>query len=293
MNHANTDPRHAGRDPLISASQLADCLHDPDTLVVDCRFDLANPDKAPHEYVEAHIPGALHAHLDHDLSGPHTRGAGRHPLPDAMAFSAVLSRWGWHAGSRMVAYDTANGALAAARLWWLMRFAGQACQVLDGGLAAWRAASLPLETGEVTRQPSQATVQFDVRHLVSAGMLLDDGGASSLLMLDARAAPRYRGEVEPLDKVAGHIPGARNRPFDENLQADGRFKPADELAVEFQELLGARQPESVVHMCGSGVTACHSLLAMELAGLPGSRLYAPSWSGWIEDPSHPIATGSK
>lgn len=289
-----TSPKAPFRDPLISAADLAARLGDAELLVVDCRFDLADPDKALREYAEAHIPGALLAHLDQDLSGPHHVGAGRHPLPREAAFSASLSRWGWLPGRRMVVYDAANGALAAARLWWLMRFAGQSCRVLDGGLEAWRAARLPLEYGEVKADPSDVQVHFDARHLMATQALeevLDD--ATDRLLLDARAAPRYRGDVEPLDKVAGHVPGARNRPFGDNLRADGRFKSCGELADEFQALLGEHSADSVVHMCGSGVTACHNLLAMEHAGLPGSRLYAPSWSGWIEDAKHPVAIGSE
>jgi thiosulfate/3-mercaptopyruvate sulfurtransferase len=274
---------------LVSAAQLAVLIDDPRMLVVDCRFDLADPGRAVRDYADAHVPGALFAHLDHDLSGPHHRGAGRHPLPDASAFSATLSRWGWQPDRCVVACDAANGALAAARLWWLLRFAGHRAAVLDGGIDAWRAAGLPLESGVVEAEATEASVAFDPRRIVTADEIAHARNDPRMLLLDARAAPRYRGETEPLDTAAGHVPGARNRPFGDNLQADGRFKPAPELAREYAALLGQHEPDEVVHMCGSGVTACHNLLAMEHAGLAGSRLFAPSWSGWIEDPAHPIA----
>jgi thiosulfate/3-mercaptopyruvate sulfurtransferase len=202
----------------------------------------------------------------------------------------VLGRWGWRPGLQVVAYDAGSGALAAARLWWLLRLVGErAVAVLDGGYAAWQAAGLPAETAVPARTPTQATIRFD-----PAQVVLDHAAVThrpDQLLLDARAAPRYRGDTEPLDRVGGHVPGARNRPFADNLAADGRFKPADELKREFLAVLGDRAPSQVVHSCGSGVTACHNLLAMEHAGLAGSRLYAPSWSGWVSDPARPVATG--
>lgn len=276
---------------LISATDLAACVGDPRILIVDCRFDLADPHRATRDYADAHIPGAVFAHLDRDLSGPHHAGAGRHPLPDSTAFSATLSRWGWQPDRSVVAYDAANGALAAARLWWLLRFAGHHAAVLDGGLDAWRIAEFPLESGIVEAEPTDVRIAFDPRPIVSTDEIAQARTDPAMLLLDARAAPRYRGDIEPLDTAAGHVPGARNRPFADNLQADGRFKSAAELAREYAAMLGGRNADDIVHMCGSGVTACHNLLAMEHAGLTGSRLFAPSWSGWIEDPVHPIAVG--
>jgi thiosulfate/3-mercaptopyruvate sulfurtransferase len=281
---------------LIEARELA-ALAPHDVLIVDCRFDLLAPAhgerdvaKGERDYREGHIPGAVYASLDTDLSdlSRQADGLGRHPLPLELAFSQVLSRWGWRPGLQMVSYDTAGGSLAAARLWWMLRLVGvQEAAVLDGGYAAWLAAGLPVETGEVTRTPSQVELHYDTsRYLTDHAHLLD---APERLLLDARAAPRYRGEIEPIDRVGGHVPGALNRPFSENLKADGRFRPADVLRQEFLGVLGAHAPQDVVHMCGSGVTACHNLLAMEHAGLTGSRLYAPSWSGWVSDPSRPVA----
>ena len=276
---------------LVSAAELA-ALPPGEVLIVDCRKDLADPAKGRRDYAAGHIPGAVYAELDADLSdlSLQAQGLGRHPLPSAEAFSAVLGRWGWRPGLQVVAYDAANGALAAARLWWLLRFAGErAVAVLDGGYGAWLAAGLPVETVVPPRAATKVSVQFDLAQVV-----LDHAALHAVpapLLIDARAAPRYRGDVEPLDPVAGHVPGALNRPFADNLAADGRFKSAKELQREFRALIGSRASSDVVQMCGSGVTACHNLLAMEHAGLAGSRLYAPSWSGWVSDRSRAVATG--
>jgi len=276
---------------LISAAELA-ALPPSDVLIVDCRYVMADAAQGERDYRAGHVPGAVFASLDHDLSdlSRQSEGLGRHPLPSESAFAGVLGRWGWRPGLQVVAYDSANGALAASRLWWLLRLAGErAVAVLDGGLAAWQAAGLPLEAGATERASTQAVVRFDPDQVI-----LDHdavAGQSQQVVLDARATPRYRGEVEPLDRVGGHIPGALNRPFADNLDADGRFKPAAELKDEFLALIGAHAPAQVVHSCGSGVTACHNLLAMEHAGMHGSKLYAPSWSGWVSDPSRPVAKG--
>jgi len=276
-------------DTLIAAAELA-ALPAGKVLVVDCRHELADPGKGRHDYLAGHIPGAVFADLDTDLADLSrvAAGLGRHPLPSAATFSAALGRWGWRPGLQVVGYDAAGGALAAARLWWLLRLCGvREAAVLDGGLAAWQAAGLPLETAVPVRAPTRVALDYDPRQVI-----LDSAALAAVpLLLDARAAPRYRGEVEPIDRAAGHVPGARNRPYTENLGADGRFKPAAALREEFGRLLAGRAPAEVVHMCGSGVTACHNLLAMEHAGLVGSRLYAPSWSGWVSDPSRPVATG--
>ncbi len=277
---------------LVPATGLAALLDAGGVLVVDCRKDLADADSGRRAHAQAHLPGAIHADLDADLSDLAKRGLGRHPLPDASAFSATLSRWGWHPGMPVVAYDDAGGALAAARLWWMLRLAGaRDVAVLDGGIAAWRAAGLHFEAGPVTRSDSRVEIAFDERELVGYDELAAGLDAQSLCLIDARAAPRYRGETEPLDRVPGHIPGARNRPFSANLGSDGRFADAASLRAAFVELIGAHPPGRVVHTCGSGVTACHNLLAMEHAGLAGSRIFAPSWSGWSSDPQRPVAVG--
>lgn len=276
--------------PLVSATELADALPRGDVLVLDCRFDLADANKGRRDHRGAHVPGAVYADLDNDLSDLSRKGLGRHPLPDDARLSALLSRAGWRPGRRVVAYDDANGALAAARAWWLLRLTGETdVHVLDGGWSAWRAAVLPVESGEVALAPGEAFVRINGEAVVGYDELQRRLAADDVLLVDARAAPRFRGEVEPIDRVGGHVPGAVNRPFADNLTIDGRFKSADVLRAEFTALLGTRAPDDVVHMCGSGVTACHNLLAMEHAGLHGSRVFAPSWSGWIDDPSRPVA----
>lgn len=277
---------------LISAPELAQRIGAGELLVVDCRHDLADLSRGTREYAQGHIPGAIYADLQRDLSDLSRQGAGRHPLPDASAFSALLGRWGWRPGMPVVAYDAANGALAAARLWWMLRLAGEtAVAVLDGGLAAWTAAGFAVSTEVPPRTPTRVSVSFDARQIVYTSELRQLLQNPQLLLVDARAAPRYRGEIEPIDPVAGHVPGARNRPFSDNLGGDGRFKPAAELRAEFARLLGTHAPTDVVHMCGSGVTACHNLLAMEHAGLSGARIYAPSWSGWISERGNGVETG--
>jgi thiosulfate/3-mercaptopyruvate sulfurtransferase len=275
---------------LVDPTSLASLIDSGNVLVVDCRCDLADPARARHDYAQSHIPGALYADLNRDLSDLDKQGLGRHPLPEPAAFSAVLERWGWTAQTRVVAYDAANGALAAARLWWMLRLVGaRDVAVLDGGFTAWLAAGLPLASAVADREPSSVHADFDPAQVVYTAEL--QSVRKNVLLLDARAAPRFRGQAETIDPVAGHIPGARNRPFSDNLLADGHFKPASQLRTEFEALLGARRSHEVVHMCGSGVTACHNLLAMEHAGLSGSRVYAPSWSGWIADRTRPVATG--
>ena len=278
-------------DVLIDANSLA-ALSPESALIVDCRFALGDPGKGERDFREAHVPGAVYASLDRDLSDLSKTGLGRHPLPGVDAFARRLSKWGWNQRQRVVAYDDTGGALAAARLWWMLTCVGIDASVLDGGWQAWTAAGLPVERGAAApRAPTHVELHFDPARVVYCEELETLRGEASTLMLDARAAPRFRGESEPLDRVAGHIPGARNRPFAQNFAADGRFKPAPALRAQFETLLGAHAPRDVVHMCGSGVTACHNLLAMEAAGLHGSRLFAPSWSGWCSDPSRPVATG--
>jgi len=278
---------------LIDVPALAELIRRDDVLVVDCRFALADPAAGARVHAQSHIPGAVHADLDRDLSDltKTKAGLGRHPLPEATAFSGLLARWGWTPQTRIVAYDAANGALAAARLWWMLRLVGaREAAVLDGGWPAWQAAGLPVEAETRSRTPSRVAVEFDEAQIIYTDEMLAQ--RQNMLLLDARAAPRYRGEVEPIDPVSGHIPTARNRPFSDNLDATGNFKSAQALRTEFDALLSARPASDVVHMCGSGVTACHNLLAMEHAGLHGSRIYAPSWSGYIADRANPIARGN-
>ena len=278
---------------LVSAQELAALLDSgEDLLVVDCRSDIADPARGAREHALAHIRGAVFADLNADLSDLHKTGLGRHPLPDATDFSRVLSRWGWTPDVAVVAYDEAGGALSAARLWWMLRLVGSTrAAVLDGGLKAWGDAGYPLSDVAPTRGACDVMVSFDPGQIVYTDELQRIRATS--LLLDARAAPRYRGENETIDPVAGHVPGAANRPFATNLQADGRFKSAGALRAEFEALLGDSAPASVVHMCGSGVTACHNLLAMAHAGLGGSRVYAPSWSGWIADAARSVARGEE
>jgi thiosulfate/3-mercaptopyruvate sulfurtransferase len=277
--------------PLIATRELAGMLHDPALLLVDCRFDLADTDWGRRGFDAGHLPGAVYAHLDRDLSGPVTAATGRHPLPSPAAFAATLAAWGVSPATRVVAYDQGPGAYAA-RLRWLLRASGhRRAQVLDGGLAAWQAASLPL-TDAVSRPgavPPRAFTRFD-------GWLGTDDLVASLRdgatrLVDARPADRFAGRNETIDPVPGHIPGAVNHPFARNLGADGRFLPRAQLAEAWRATLADLSPASAVMMCGSGVTACHNLLALELAGLPGARLYAGSFSEWIRDPARAVATG--
>lgn len=260
--------------------------------LVDARFSLADPQSGAQAYALAHLPGAVYADLGHDLADLSVNGHGRHPLPDSTRFAERLGQWGIGADTQVVVYDAGDGSMAAARLWWLLRLIGHRhVAVLDGGVAAWQAAGLPLtaEVPTITALPRYPG-QFDTQKIVQAEEVLARLPQPSGWLWDARAAERYRGDVELIDPVAGHVPGAVNRPFALNL-AGGRFRPAAELRAELQLLLGAHTPEQVVLMCGSGVTACHLLLALEHAGLSGARVFPGSWSGWISDPARPVVTG--
>ena len=280
----------SGWNTLVDAEALAAALGDSDPAIVDCRFSLADPQAGERAYAQSHLPGAVYAHLDRDLSDHGKQGQGRHPWPDAADFVAKLGAWGIGPQTQVVAYDDADGAYAA-RLWFLLQALGhERAAVLDGGWARWTALGLPVEHSVRAPAATQYEGAFDADRLLDASRVqahLDAGG----LLVDARAAERFRGETEPLDRVAGHVPGARNRPYASNL-ADGRFKPREQLAREFRELLEGRDPRDTVAMCGSGVTACHHLLAMAYAGLPGAKLFTGSWSGWISNPARPIATGA-
>ncbi|TKR33697.1 sulfurtransferase [Luteimonas gilva] len=278
-----------GWDTLVQAEDLARALGRDDVAVVDCRFSLADPQAGERAYAQAHVPGAVYAHLDRDLSDHSKQGQGRHPWPEAADFTAKLGAWGIGPQTQVVAYDDADGAYAA-RFWFLLQALGhRRAAVLDGGWARWNALGLPVETDIRTPVRTDYEAEFDADRLLDAVRVqahLDAGG----LLVDARAAERFRGETEPLDRVAGHVLGARNRPYALNL-ADGRFKPRERLAQEFRELLRDSDPREMVAMCGSGVTACHHLLAMAYAALPGAKLFTGSWSGWISDPKRPVATG--
>lgn len=277
---------------LVSAEVLAAQLGEPELRVVDARFMLGNAAGGECAWREAHLPGAGYAHLDRDLSDHRKPPAlGRHPLPEAEDFCAVLERLGISPNSQVVVYDAADGAMAAARFWWLLKLLGhENVAVLDGGFARWNALGLPIETSTPTITPGHYHAQFDKTKITGTDEISARASESPGWLLDARASERFRGDVEPLDRIAGHIPGAVNRPYSANLR-DGRFLPANELREQFLALIGSRSPTQVVLSCGSGVTACHNLLAMEYAGLTGARIYAASYSGWSSDPTRAIATG--
>jgi thiosulfate/3-mercaptopyruvate sulfurtransferase len=278
--------------PLIGVDALAKHLADDEWIVVDCRFTLTDAPAGRKAYERGHIPGARYAHLDNDLARAPRPTDGRHPLPDAEEFAATLGRWGITPAAMVVAYDDGSGAIAA-RLWWLLGWLGHERRaVLDGGFAGWQQAGLPIDSQVPTVVPRryERTGLSNGVPVVTSNELPARQAAGGLLV-DARAAPRYRGEQEPIDPVAGHVPGARNRPFSANVTASGRFRPAHELRAELDQLLAGRAPTQLIAMCGSGVTACHLLLAMEHAGLGGAALYAGSWSEWIRDARRPVATG--
>jgi thiosulfate/3-mercaptopyruvate sulfurtransferase len=277
---------------LVDANTLSEQLTRDDLTLLDCRFDLANVSWGEAEYARAHLPGSLYVHLDRDLSGPVTANSGRHPLPDPERFAARLGELGVASDSQIVAYDQGNGAYGA-RVWWLARWIGlRNVAVLDGGIAAWRAAGLPLETAVRAPQPRTLTPSLAPDAWVDSVAVNELRQRPGNLLIDARGAERFAGRNETLDPIAGHVPGARNRPFLDNLGADGRFLPAEVLRQRFSTMLGSLAPSSVIAMCGSGVTACHNLLALEHAGFSGARLYAGSWSEWIRDPNRPIAAGA-
>jgi thiosulfate/3-mercaptopyruvate sulfurtransferase len=275
---------------LLSTAQLAEHLDDPNWVVFDCRHDLANPESGAKEYAQGHIPGARFLHVDHDLAAPRTGKNGRHPLPDPQVFMRTLGNAGVDAGKQVVAYDGQTGVYAA-RLWWMLRWLGhENVAVLDGGYGKWTGEKHPVSTG----LPRARVAHFsgEPRKIwVDADEVLRSLGRAGSTLVDARSADRYRGENETLDPVGGRIPGALNRFFRDNLDAAACFKPAAELRQAFAALLAGAHPDSVVHSCGSGVSACHNLLAMEIAGLRGSRLYPGSWSEWCSDPGRPMERG--
>lgn len=278
---------------LIQTADLARQLEAPDWVLLDCRFALDDPGYGRRAYAQGHLPGAHFLDLEQDLSGiDHDGQSGRHPLPDPARLLQRLRDCGCRADSRIVLYDDGPGAFAA-RAWWLLAWLGKRDGVwlLDGGLGAWKQAGLALSDALPAPAAGDLDGQPDATLLISAEALLARLGEPELCLLDARAEPRFRGEVEPIDPVAGHIPGARCAPFTDNLGSDGRFLPPAQLRQRFSTLLDGRPAGQLVAYCGSGVTACHNLFALCLAGYPLATLYAPSWSGWIRDPQRPLARG--
>lgn len=278
------------RKILLSVQELQD---NTDCIVFDCRFVLDGTDAGFEGYLKSHIPGAVYAHLDNDLSGPLSSRSGRHPLPAADQFASFLARSGWRPGKLLVAYDDVGGAIAA-RLWWLMSYFGHdQAALLDGGIPAWKAAGLALESGQA-KITAQAVTDFkgDDSLVLSTAEIIEGLDKKEIVLADARASGRFAGKFEPIDNVAGHIPGSVNSPYDLNLNPVGTFKSAEQIRSDLKTLTGHHDPENLVHMCGSGVTACNNLFAAELAGLTGSKLYVGSWSEWIQDPSRAIETAN-
>jgi thiosulfate/3-mercaptopyruvate sulfurtransferase len=280
---------------LISTDELAAHLDDPQWVVVDCRFSLADTESGQRDYLTAHIPGAVYAHLDRDLSGSVIKGqTGRHPLTSIEKAVRVFSGWGIEPDVQVVAYDDAGGALAAVRLWWMLRWLGHdQVAVLDGGWQKWLREGYPTQCGEETRSKGSFTPQPRTQMITTTQKVSDLLGKSPICIMDARTADRYRGENEMIDPVAGHIPGARNFPYPKNLTSGGTFRPAEELRQMYLDFLGDFPPEQAIFYCGSGVTSIHNILAMVHAGLPQPRLYAGSWSEWIADPARPVAVGDE
>jgi thiosulfate/3-mercaptopyruvate sulfurtransferase len=276
---------------LVSVETLAAHIDDPRWLIVDCRFDLAKPQAGEQAYGQAHIPGAIYAHLDRDLAGPVTPTTGRHPLPDPDQFARTLSRWGVSPDTQVVAYD-ADVGMYAARLWWMLRWVGhRAVAVLDGGFKAWVDAGLRTSTESVSRTPTSFVAHPDRSMWADVAEVAESAADPQWRLLDARAPERFRGDVEPIDPVAGHVPGALNHPFALNV-ADGRLAPAQQLRERFAASQAGVPDDRTIVMCGSGVTACHLLLALEVAGKHGARLYPGSWSEWIRNPHRGVARGS-
>jgi thiosulfate/3-mercaptopyruvate sulfurtransferase len=279
---------------LIDAASLRALMSDAGLAVLDCRFDLQDPEAGRRAYLRGHIPGARYADLNKDLSAPLSSSSGRHPLPTGQNFAATLDKLGVGNHSQVVAYDESNGSFAA-RAWWMLRWVGlESVAVLDGGLNAWVAEGGDMRAGG--EAAANRSARFSPR--VDTAAVVDCAEVASLLrdprrlLVDARAAERFAGDIEPIDAVAGHIAGAVNHPFTLNLGPESRFLPASELRRRWEERLGGREPHDVAAMCGSGVTACHNLLSLEVAGLSGAKLYAGSWSEWIRDPSRPVARGA-
>jgi thiosulfate/3-mercaptopyruvate sulfurtransferase len=280
---------HQPLPPLVGAQALHGLLGTPGLLVIDCRHDLANPAAGRSAHAAGHVPGAIFASVDEDLAGPRQAGSGRHPLPSTAAFAATLGRWGFTPSSRVVAYDQGNGANAA-RLWWMLRARGhRAVQVLDGGYAAWLAAGYAADAALPVVAPA-AVAERGFDGVASTADVVAGLAARSITLMDARAADRFAGRNETIDPVAGHVPGAVNMPFLGNLDPAQRFLDAAQLRQRWAPLLDQPALPPIVAMCGSGITACHNLLALEMAGVTGARLYVGSFSEWITDPARPVVT---
>jgi thiosulfate/3-mercaptopyruvate sulfurtransferase len=274
---------------IVDCQTLAGHLHDPDWVVVDCRFTLSDPEAGRRAYAAAHIPGARYAHLDDDLSGPRTATSGRHPLPDPQVLAKKFSAWGISRGKQLVCYDDTFGAMAS-RLWWLARWFGlESVALLDGGLPRWQREGHPLTAELPVVTPTTCLPSVRQGMWVDADCAAVAAHDPNWLLIDARSEERFNGEIELIDPVAGHVPGAINLPYEDNLHVSGRLASPEELRELYLAHMEKVQSDRVVLMCGSGVTACHNILAMEHAGLPGAKLYAGSWSQWITDPSRPVA----
>jgi thiosulfate/3-mercaptopyruvate sulfurtransferase len=276
---------------LIAASELATHLDKPNWIVLDCRFSLTDSSSGAKAYRHGHIPGARYADLNRHLSSPVKSYTGRHPLPNFSVLTKQLGLWGVKNTSQIVVYDDASGAFAG-RMWWLLRSMGhQQVAVLDGGIQHWQKQNLPLTTALPNIIPGQFRSYLDPGQWLITADVENGLATRCITLIDARTPQRFQGLQEPIDPIAGHVPKALNRPFQCNLGKDGLFLPATQLNNQFQTLTANRNPKQIVHMCGSGVTACHNLLAMEIAGLTGSKLYAGSWSEWIVDKNRAVAKG--
>ncbi len=278
---------------LISDSELNLHINDRNWAVIDCRFSLDDTERGQRDYLEAHIPGAVYAHLDRDLSGTKVPGkTGRHPLPEVPSFAATLSAWGIDSDTQVVAYDDSTGPMAA-RLWWMLNWMGHGnVALLDGGWRSWQGSRLPLRSGAEYRTVKHFEAHEIQDAYVTAEQVQRYAGDSRYLILDARSGPRFRGEVEPIDPVAGHIPGAVSVPYEENLTPEGKFLSPEILRRRFEGLMKFVPPENVICYCGSGVTAAHNIVAIAHGGLGMARLYAGSWSEWVADGARPVATGT-
>ncbi len=274
---------------LISANELSGHIKDPNWIVFDCRFTLAETGAGRAAYLQSHLPGAIYVHLDDDMSSPITASTGRHPLPDVTAFSEKLSVWGVDASKQVIVYDDAFGAIAG-RMWWLLRWLGHTrVAVLDGGLPTWQRENYPMQSVLPSLSPAAFFPNVNNELLVDVEFVESRMSNDNFVIVDARAEERFSGDAEPLDNVAGHIPGALNMPFDDNLAISSLFETQEVLTQLYKDVIKQVDYENVIHMCGSGVTACHNILAMEYAGMRGSKLYAGSWSEWITDPKKPVA----